>query len=65
MKSAMKYKPLPNYRYNNTILYHGDIISFTVIHYDNGITEYIFDNALSDNDKQSIIDRVTMLPFVY
>lgn len=65
MKSAMKHEPTPNYVHSDVIPYNGAIVPYTVIYFDNGITEYIFDNTLPDDDKQSIIDLVTLFPFIY
>lgn len=64
MKTAIEHKPIPNYIHNDNVLYNGNIEEYTVIHFDNGITEYIFKNDLPDKDKTRIIDIVTLFPFV-
>ena len=64
MKTAKEYNHIPNYVYDDSVFYNDSIEEYTVIHYDNGITEYIFKNDLPDKDKTRIIDIVTLFPFV-
>lgn len=58
------YKPLPNYVHDDTVFSNGNNVNYTCINYDNGITQYIFDKPLSEEEQQNIIDYIVMFPFL-
>lgn len=62
MKST--YKPLPNFVHDDTVYFNGNTVNYTCINYDNGITQYIFDKPLSEEEQQSVIDYITLFPFL-
>ena len=53
-----------NYKHDDTVNHNGKTINYTVVYYDNGITQYVFNEQLTNEEQKNIIDYITLYPFI-